>query len=394
MCNWLSQFFDCFLAEFQNWVLQFPPWMHGAIERGLLGGSSSPTSTAALDALYQQPTAQPWLQIWEATWVGAGTPEMLAVSLAVLVLGVKVRSLAMALGVGDAVRARAANRNVRTGFFLVVFWYPLALLYLFGVNSLLYWVYPPDPVATFMAFFFAPLAQVQFISTAVNAAIGVLGVGALLLITFILVVRTVLMWVYLWCMPLLFAVYYSELPYLDEIARRLGFRFLPLSLIPLVPAVFLRITTRVFTSEAMVPGLPASVTAAMFLLMAAFGSWKLFRISAPQVEKGLKIGAGVTAGAALTAMGSPYAGAMATGGRIVPAAALASRSFEGSGGGANGGGGGGEPGVRGRTGGHSGSDGTTADRGSRGSPSSGTGGRSTPPALPPGDPCRNTSGFR
>lgn len=269
-----------------------------------------------------------WHAVYEATVAG----EMMVFGLLILFVGVQGRHFLRIFNVGNARGRRRAQRTGWTGAFVIVTWYWIAVLSLSVIHGLTIALLPDvDSLATVLLSILPQAAETPIITLAM-AAIGALSI---LLLRALFFIRELLLYVFLYGMPVGVGLAYGNIPVVSRIARRLCAQFVPLAVLPLPGAMLFRGYEFLFTGDVQFP-----VTQEFFRylvvislpVVALYATWKTFRYASPLAASALGTAGkgtvllGAMGGAAV--VGGPKAAALAgTYGPKAAAGATAARKF-------------------------------------------------------------------
>ena len=261
-----------------------------------------------------------WHSIYESTVAG----ETMAFALLILFLSVQTRHFIRIFDVGSAFEDRRARKNSWIGAFLIVGWYWIGVAVLYVVDALTIGLLPNMASVGKSMVALLPHAAGTPGLTLIMATLGGTSMVALKALFFI---REVLLYVYLYGMPIGIAVAYGNVPILSTIARRLCAQFIPLAVLPLPAAVLFRGYELLFTGDQQLAVDGSFLEYLVVISLPVLGlyvTWKTFRYAAPLAARtlsqagrgavviGAAAGAGYAAGpgaAAATARWGPKAGA-------------------------------------------------------------------------------------
>jgi type IV secretion system protein TrbL len=294
------------------------------LEEALFG---TPTPRTNGHFVFGQPTNAPWTGIHDALVGG----EIMLVALTLLVVGVQGRHTLRIFDFGSIYEARKARKSAWTGAILLVAWYWIAVLLLYLIDGITIALLPD--FSSFVDLL------VNFVGASIsNPILGllVLAVGSFAMWVFeiLLKLRNLLLYIYVFAMPIVAAVAFTNIPVLSEIAIRFAKKFVPLAVLPLPVALLFR--GFIFLQEEGIigPSLPADLQlfiSAAVPVIALWLTWKTFKYATPLTAKvigGATAGA-VTVGAVATGayLAGPAVGATAArwGPRAATGHALASR---------------------------------------------------------------------
>lgn len=257
-------------------------------------------SGSGIDVVFGIPASgdEPWHSIYQ-TVVGG---EIMLLALIVLFLCVQGRHFVRIFNIGNAYADRHARRNAWTGAILIVGWYWIGVLVLYFVKGLTIGIIPDVSRVGAALIDLLPAAAGNPMLTLMLAALG--GV-AMVLLKAIYFIRDILLFVYLYGMPIGIAVAYGNVPVLSRVAKRLCLQFLPLAILPLPAAVLFRGYALLFGGDQMIT--PTDAFLSYFVVvslpvLALYVTWKTFRYASPLVSGAIgrasrtAVGLGVVAG--------------------------------------------------------------------------------------------------
>ena len=306
------RWFEDIIGRMIMWFTRTLTDGYDALSRGTL---STPTPAGhGVDLVFSKPASSdaPWHSIYEATVTG----EMMFFGLIVLFLCVQGRHFVRIFDIGSAHEHRRTRRSALTGGFVIVSWYWVATLTLYVVEALTIGLLPN--VARTGA------ALASLLPEAVGTPLITLlmtGIGAVSIVFLraLFVIRELLLYVFLYTMPIGLGVMYGNVPIVSEIARRFAVQFLALAVLPLPAALLLRGYALLFTGSNPIPlGGPfaAYLVAISMPTIALYVTWKTFGYAAPLASRAIR---GVGRGAALAGtvgtaayVAGPQAAAIAT----------------------------------------------------------------------------------
>ncbi|QLD86135.1 hypothetical protein HWV23_10490 [Natronomonas halophila] len=313
-----TPFSDFGLKWFEDIVKRVTEWFSEELVGGLrdLGASLFATPLPEGDGtakVFSKPPKSDglWHGIYEATVAG----EMMIFGLVILFLCVQGRHFIRIFNMGSAYEQRKARRSSWTGAFLIVTWYWLAVMTLYFVHGLTIGLLPNITQVAEALIAMLPHAVDTPVVTLLMAMVGGLSMLAVQALFFI---RDVLLYVYLYGMPVGLAISYGNVPVLSGIARRICAQFIPLAILPLPAALLFRGYAFLFTGESKlaVSGSFFEYLVVISLpIIALFVTWKTFQYASPLAARVLGTASrgtvllGTVAGAA--AIGGPRAAAAA-----------------------------------------------------------------------------------
>ena len=312
-------FSDFGLKWFEDIIERITQWFTEELTQGLRDLSTSLFQTPLPDGrgaarVFSKPPESSglWHGIYEATVAG----EMMIIGLLVLFVCVQTRHFIRIFDIGSAYEQRKSRRSAWTGALLIVAWYWIAVLTLFVVDGLTIALLPNVGAVAESLITILPEALNTPIVTLVMASIG--GISILLLRA-LFFIREVLLYVFLYGMPIGLGIAYGNVPMVSSVAKRICAQFVPLAILPLPAAVLFRGYEFLFT------GGTRFLVSASFLqylvvislpLLALYVTWKTFKYASPAAARVLgtarrgTVMLGTAAGAAY--LGKPMAAMVAS----------------------------------------------------------------------------------
>jgi len=314
------------LKWFEDIVAQITAWFTDQITAGYLTLTNELFATplpegSGLDVVFSAPASDdtPWHDIYESVVGG----EVMLLALVLLFLTVQGRHFVRIFDFGSPYRDRRTRRNAWTGGVLIVAWYWVGVLALYFVRGVAIGVIPDLATVAAALLDMLPAAAGNPMLTLILAAAGGLAMALLKAVFFL---RDILLYIYLYGMPIGLALAFGNLPILSRIAMRLCQQFVPLALLPLPAAMLFRGYALLFSGDVLVQPADAFLnyfTVVSLPVIALYVTWKTFRYASPlvagayervaktAVTVGAVAGAGYVAGtgaAVTTARWGPKAG--------------------------------------------------------------------------------------
>lgn len=281
------------------------------------------------EVIFRKPPAsdEPWHGIYESVVAG----EIMILALLILFIAVQGRHFVRIFDFSSAYQERRTRRSAWTGAVLIVAWYWIAVLLLYFVDGFTIALIPDLSRLGAVLKDILPSAIGNPGITVTMAFLGAISMLALKALYFI---REVLLYVYLYSMPLGIAVAFGNIPVVSDIARRLCRQFIPLAVLPLPATLLFRGYGLLFVGDQVVtpetPFLEYFVVISLPLL-ALYVTWKTFRYASPLTAKALS--GGTRAAAAIGSIaGIGYVGgrqAALTTARFGPAAGTVQAATDG-----------------------------------------------------------------
>lgn len=317
-------FADFGLKWFEDIVGKITEWFRSSLIEGYdtLSSHFFGTPVPRTDAgslVFGVPSTEPWTSIYNAVVKG----PVLVLALLILFVAVQGRHFIRIFNMGSAYEARRTKRKAVTGGILVIAWYWVGVLTLYFAEGLTIALLPSLTELGAAMVDLLPAAASNPMMTLVLASIGGVAMAALKAVYFL---REVLLYVYLYAMPIGLAVAFGNLPVLSRIARRLCRQFVPLAFLPIPAALLFRGIAVLLGGDVLDPRTEflAYLTVAAVPLVALWVTWKTFAYANPMTARlvgtvgrtaatvGAAAAAGYAAGpraAATTARWGPRAGA-------------------------------------------------------------------------------------
>ncbi|WP_255197739.1 hypothetical protein [Halorarius litoreus] len=239
---------------------------------------------------------------WHSIYQGVVGGEVMILALLVLFLSVQGRHFIRIFGMGSAYSNQYSRRNAWTGAVLIVGWYWVAVLSLYFVKGLTIGLIPDVSRVGEALYTMLPAAAGNPMLTMFLAGLG--GI-AMVLLKAVYFIRNVLLFIYLYGMPIGIAIMYGNIPILSRIAKRLCLQFIPLAILPLPAAILFRGYALLFAGDQMIT--PSDAFLAYFVVvslpvLALYVTWKTFSYASPLVAGAIgtasrtAVGLGVIAG--------------------------------------------------------------------------------------------------
>jgi hypothetical protein len=304
------QWFKDIIGRLTMWFTQMLTGGYEALSRGSLT-TPTPSGNGIDRALTKPPSSDaPWHSIYEATVAG----EMMFFGLIVLFLCVQGRYFIRIFDFGSTQEHRRARRSALTGGFLIVSWYWVSVLFLSVVEALTIGLLPNVNQVGIALVAMLPQGLETPILTLGMAAIGGLSI---VFLRALFVLRELLLYVFLYTMPIGIGIIYGNVPLVSEIAKRIAVQFVSLAVLPLPTALLFRGYELLFLGSNTLPVSGAFVKYLVTIslpVLAVIVTWKTFSYAAPLASRSIgRVGQGAmllgTVGTAAY-VGGPRAAAM------------------------------------------------------------------------------------
>ncbi|MFC4451924.1 hypothetical protein [Halorussus aquaticus] len=272
-------------------------------------GTPTPNTDGAF--IFGDPTNAPWPAIQDALVGG----EIMLISLLLLVMSVQGRHTVRIFNIGSAYEARKTKKTAWVGAFLIITWYWVGSLALYLVDGFTIALMPELSSVTEAMLGYLEVSITNPGLALLFALVGGISMWALEALFYI---REILIYVYLYGMPVAFALAYGNIPVVSDIALGFSKRFVPLAVLPLPAAIILKGYDLIYAGETLTPGTKflKYLVAASLPLIALYVTWKTFKYATPLTAK---VVGGATKGAAL--VGGVAAGAYVGGAGVATTAA-------------------------------------------------------------------------
>lgn len=300
---------DFGLQWFEDIVERITEWFETGLSSGYreitedLFGTPTPETQDTF--VFSTPENEPWTALYDSLVAG----EIMLLALLLLVILVQGRHTIRIFDIGSSYEARKTRRSAWTGAVLIVTWYWVAVLILYLVDGFTIALIPG--VNVLMG------AMIDFLNVSLtNPALGLLlaGIGgfAMWVLQALFFIREILLYVYLYAMPIGFAVAFGGIPIASRVAKGVCMKFVPLAILPLPVAIFFKGYELLFaegTESAIAPesAFLSYLIAASLPVLSLLIIWKLFKYASPLTAKMLTgttkaaVGIGTVAGAAYAA---------------------------------------------------------------------------------------------
>ena len=294
-------------------------WVVGLFMDGLTTGYNTlteemfgtPTPQTNGPFVFGEPTNAPWSAIQDALVGG----EIMLIALLLLVMSVQGRHTIQIFNIGSAYEARKTKKTAWVGAFLIIVWYWVGVLSLYIVDGF--------SIALMPGMASLRNAMLGFLSVTLTnpglsllfALIGGISMWALEALFYI---REILLYVYLYGMPIAIAIGYGNIPVVSDIAMGFCRRFVPLAVLPLPAAIVFKGYDLIYSGGTLTPqtAFLKFLVAASLPLVAVYITWKTFKYATPLTAR---VVGGATKGAAL--IGGVAAGAYVGGAGVATTAA-------------------------------------------------------------------------
>ncbi|RQG95539.1 hypothetical protein [Natrarchaeobius chitinivorans] len=260
-------------------------------------GTPVPETTGSF--VFGTPSNDPWVDLHDALVTG----EIMLLSLLLLVMFVQGRHTLRIFNFGSGYEARQAQRSAWTGAFLIVTWYWVAVLVVYLIDGFTIALVPDIDALREALIVFLEVTISNHALALFMAAIGGISMWCLQALFFI---REILLYIYLYSMPIILAVAYGHLPVISRVGRRIAIKFVPLAIMPLPVAILFRGYDLLFGTGAESSLAPESAFLTYFVgvslpVFSLLLVWKLFAYASPLTTKVVggttKVVGGTTKGA-------------------------------------------------------------------------------------------------
>ncbi|WP_424006953.1 hypothetical protein [Haloferax denitrificans] len=274
-----------------------------------LFGTPTPETGGAF--IFGTPSNSPWIQIREALVGG----EVMLIALLLLVVSVQGRNAIRIFNMGSAYETIKTKRNAWTGAIFIILWYWVAATSLFLVDGFTIALVPSLESVSDALVNFLGVTITNPLLGLLLAALGGISMWAIQALFFI---REILLYVYVYGMPIAIALGYGNIPVLSDIATGFAKRFVPLVVLPLPAAVVFKGYDLLFASGTFSPATAflQYLVAVSLPVIALYLTWKTFSYATPLTAKAIG-----TASKGAVIVGSVAAGASIGGTGVATTAA-------------------------------------------------------------------------
>jgi hypothetical protein len=279
-------FADFGLKWFEDIVGQVTDWFTASLTDGYESLTRSFFSTPTpdggdLETVFAAPASDdaPWYGIYEGVVGG----EVMIIALLVLFLAVQGRHFVRLFRFGSAYADRRTRRSAWTGAVAIIGWYWLAVMLLYLVEALTIGLIPDVGRVGAAVLELLPAALSNPILTMVLAGLGGL---AMVLLKAIYFLRDLLLYVYLYAMPIGLAAAFANIPVISAVARRFCRGFVPLAILPLPAVLLFRGYGLLFAGDGVVApedALLQYLVVVSLPVLALYLTWTTFRFASPLV---------------------------------------------------------------------------------------------------------------
>lgn len=294
-----TRWFSDVIGVVTNWLREMLTDGYESINAELFGTTLPQTDG---NFVLGTPTNGPWTTIHSAVVGG----EITLLALLVLVCTVQAHHFLRIFSVGDSMRARRSKATMWTGVMVIVTWYWIATLALYLIDGFTIALLPPFEALEATMLDFLSVSFVNPVFGFIFAGAGGLTITA---VKVALLLRQILLYVYLYGMPVILALKYGTLPVISRIAAGIARRFVPLALMPLPVALLFHVYGLLFTAEYGVSFLPDTALVSYLIAVSLpvtsiYIIWKLFRDAAPLATRTAgQVGSAVATGALIAGFG-------------------------------------------------------------------------------------------
>jgi hypothetical protein len=297
---------------FETLLEEITSWFAAGLRRGYQtlaeGMFSTPVPSSTDGSLLVVPPAsdEPWHSIYTAVVGG----EVTVLALVVLFVAVQMRHLFRIGNLGSGLEQRRSRYGGIIGSVAIVTWYWVAVVVLYGVDTLTMALLPR---LAEVGAALANLLPTTLPNPALTLILATVGGVSMVLVKMLYLLRDILLYIFVYGMPLGLALAFGNVPVISRVAGRLCRQFVPLAILPLPAAVLLRGLSLLLGSGGFSPAsvLLRYAVAVGVPILILLVSWKTFTYASPLTASALGVTARVasTAGgiAALGYVGAPHA---------------------------------------------------------------------------------------
>ena len=309
-CNFWDFEWACLLAAFAEYTFR---GIAVILEQAFIVMTTGtvPETEPGSVVFFGEPTGGTWATVWRATWIGSGDAWLLLLMIVLVVLGAQIRAVLSIGGFGQ-MSTRQRNRRIGKSLILLVFWYPLAVVWLSLVDGLARLFAPSTAGFQDMLDGMFGLDPAQ-VGASVAGTLGFFVLAAVIvtaIFTFLLwallALQSYIVVFYVWLIPVVIAFWAWNVPYLSDKAQEYAMYFIPISFIPVALGLFTRFFAVATAENFLLAGGPLKVWIApiVYSVVSLIIAWKLFSSGAPWAAKTVTVGAGLGLAAGLSAAGA------------------------------------------------------------------------------------------
>ncbi|MGB9958741.1 hypothetical protein ACOZ4B_20430 (plasmid) [Haloferax prahovense] len=272
-------------------------------------GTSTPQTDGVF--IFGDPTNTPWPAIRDGLIGG----EITLIALLLLIMSVQGRHTIRIFNIGSAYEARKTKKTAWAGAVLIVSWYWISTLSLFLIDGFTIALLPDVSSVS--------KAMLRFLGGSItNPSLGLLfaflGGVSMWALEALFYIRRILLFVYLYGMPIAFALAYGNIPVVSDVAMGFAKRFVPLVVLPLPAAIIFKGYDLLYVGASLTPdsAFLSYLVSVSLPLVTLYVTWKTFTYATPLTAKVI---GGATRGAAL--IGGVAAGAYVGGAGVATTAA-------------------------------------------------------------------------
>lgn len=277
---------------------------------------NTPTPETNGAFVFGEPQNAPWPSIQDALVGG----DIMLISLLILIICVQARHTVRIFNIGSTYESRRTRKTAWVGAFLIITWYWVGILMLYLVDGFTLVMMPSlDSLSELML----DLLKVSVSNSGLSFTFALVGGLSMWALEALYYIRDILLYIYVYGMPIAFALAFGNIPVLSDIAMRFCKKFIPLAILPLPAAVMFKGYDLLYSQNAMVPGNPflRYFVAVSLPLLAIYLTWKTFKYATPLTAKVLGgatkiVAKGTAKGAAKGAKGTVLIGSVAAGGYV------------------------------------------------------------------------------
>jgi len=294
-------------------------WIIGLFMEGLTTGYDklteamfgTPTPRTEGAFVFGSPTNAPWTTLHDALVGG----EIMIIALLILVMSVQARHTIRIFNIGSAYEERKTRKTAWVGAFLILVWYWIGVLSLYLIDGLSIALMPSmaslrDSMLGFLV--------VTLTNPALSLLFAIIGGISMWTLEALFFIREILLYLYLYGMPIAIAFEYGNIPVVSEIAMGFSKRFVPLAVLPIPAAMVFKSYDLLYGSGTLDPSTVflQYLVAVSLPVIALYLTWKTFKYATPLTAKVI---GGTTKSAAL--IGGVAAGAYVGGASVATTAA-------------------------------------------------------------------------
>ncbi|AWB28434.1 hypothetical protein [Halococcoides cellulosivorans] len=272
--------------EIIDWTTsQFTDGLQSGYESLTEGMFGTPTPETDGAFVFGAPQNPPWPSIQDALVGG----DIMLISILILVMCVQARHTVRIFNIGSTYEDRRTQKTAWAGAFLIATWYWVAILVLYLINGFTLVMMPSlDSLNKLMLDLLKGIVTNQELSPGLSFIFALIGGLSMWALEALYYIREILIYIYVYGMPIAFAVAFGNVPVLSDIAVKFCKKFVPLIVLPLPAAVLFKGYDLLYSQNGMIPNdslFLRYLVAISLPLIAVYLTWKTFKYATPLTAK-------------------------------------------------------------------------------------------------------------